>query len=311
MPYLTLGSYPPAELKCSTDGSGGLGECINSRNLRQIKHNPITLHRYYYPVIADTNERDKDQVLSKFLLKKDKQGEEKILMVNQLRIWIIDEKTIITATTEEPNQTSTRNLLQTTLDNILYGGTRSRFERATSVQSVMNLVLGVATGSFMEIFIPVRSPDSKRPIEMKGPIEIFRESIRNVADDETRLFRDFLAGLHDETMEQGLHGEESRPNSRVGRMPRNRYHIISSETELLEKIRDICDELHILRSLAEDQDVVWKQAFSPDDSRDDLQYYHSCTPTDVKKHLDEMLLEVEKTTDYVSVARSRMALTPS
>lgn len=81
--------------------------------------------------------------------------------------------------------------------------------------------------------------------------------------------------------------------------PQSRSHIISAETKLLDESRDIRDELRILRSLAEDQDVVWKQALS------DLQYYHPCTPADVKKDLDEMLSEAEKMTSYVSSAPSK------
>lgn len=66
-----------------------------TRNSRQIKHKPVTLDQYYYPTIADTDERDKDQVLSKFLDKQGKQSDRKILMVNQLWIWIIDESMTI------------------------------------------------------------------------------------------------------------------------------------------------------------------------------------------------------------------------
>ncbi|KAF3070670.1 Ankyrin-3 [Daldinia childiae] len=124
------------------------------------------------------------------------------------------------------------------------------------------------------------------------------------ADDETRLFRDFLQGLRNKAKGQGGPvGKEPQSNSRAQQTFQNRYHIISPETELLELIRDIRDELHILRSLAEDQDVVWKQAFTPGghtEQQGQFQYYHSCTPTDVKKSLDEMLLEAEKTTNYIN-----------
>ncbi|KAI1409243.1 hypothetical protein F5Y13DRAFT_193479 [Hypoxylon sp. FL1857] len=147
----------------------------------------------------------------------------------------------------------------------------------------MEMVLEVATESLMEKTILCLSLE--RLIEKMGLIEIFCESIRNVADDETRLFRDFLTGL---------------PNWRVEQTPQNRYHIISPETELLYKIRNIRDELHMLRSLAEDQDIVWKQAFSPSNLRGNIQYYHSCTPTNVKKNIDEMLLKAENTTDYIN-----------
>ncbi|KAI4867299.1 hypothetical protein F4820DRAFT_457119 [Hypoxylon rubiginosum] len=306
LPYLTLGVYTGK--RGSTDGSNEREESVESHNLRQIihgpmtldryyywtitgndktrnsrqiKHKPVTLDQYYYPTIADTDERDKDQVLSKFLDKQGKQSDRKILMVNQLWIWIIDEKTIITATSEHPEQKYKGNLLHTTLDNLLYSDTRSRFERAISVQSVMELILGVAVGLSTEKTIPTGSPerDSRGLFKKMGPIEIFRESIRDTADGETKLFQNFRSGLDNKVMQQE---------------PQSRSHIISAETKLLDESRDIRDELRILRSLAEDQDVVWKQALS------DLQYYHPCTPADVKKDLDEMLSEAEKMTSYIT-----------
>ncbi|KAI1800722.1 hypothetical protein F4811DRAFT_495067 [Daldinia bambusicola] len=298
MPYLTLGTYPRVSSDQGIENPERSGESARNCNYRRIRHKSMTLDQYYYPTIYDTDERDNDQILSKFLKEKDELGHKKILLVNQLWMWIIDEKTIITATTEDSEHTN--SLFQNIQDNILYGETRSRFERATSVRSIMELFLGAATGFFIEKFISCPGQESGQRIN-KGPIEIFRESIRKVADDETRLFRDFLAGLHNEARQQGvLHSEESWLNSRARQVSRNRYHIISSETELLDMIRDIRDELHILKSLAEDQHVVWKQAFHNTGRSDQFQYYHSCTPTDVKKNVDDMLLEAEKTTNYIN-----------
>ncbi|KAI1094906.1 hypothetical protein F5B19DRAFT_443936 [Rostrohypoxylon terebratum] len=272
MPYLTIGRYPK-EPKPEPTGS------------TELRHKPMTLDQYYYPAISDTKERDRDQVLSKFL---DEEEPKTILMINQLWVWIIDKETIITATTDDPTSQSTQNMLQTTLQNVLYGEARSRFEHATSVQSVMRLVVGAATGSFMEN--SVLSQVSETSSTKKGPINIFRESIRNVVDDETSLFRDFLAGLKNKKGEhRGQHNRWS-----------NRYHVISAETELLDQTRDIRDELNILKSLAEDQDTVWRQAFSDDDLTEHLLDHDSCTPTDVKRNLNEMLLEAESTTNYIN-----------
>ncbi|KAI1180646.1 hypothetical protein F4777DRAFT_528793 [Nemania sp. FL0916] len=290
MPYLTVGNYKRRETDCGIHGPDQpdqpvglqLEESMNSRNLREVSHKPMTLDQYYYPTITDTNKRDGDQVVSR-ILKQEHGREMKILMVNSLWIWIIDEKTIITATAEDPDQESKSNLLRTTLDNILYGGSRTQFERATTVESVMEFILGVAIGSFMGKSIPVAG-------SKKGPIEIFRESIRTVTNEENELFEEFLTGLKHEAEQSGI---------LLGKSLRNRRHVISSETKLLQTTRDICDELQILRSLAEDQDIVWKQAFSSNGPRSDSHYYHSHTPVDIKKELDEILLEAEQTTDYI------------
>ncbi|KAF7883762.1 hypothetical protein EAF00_011074 [Botryotinia globosa] len=312
MPYLDIGTFDRKRNGSSnTKSSALLDESINERNSRGIKHEPITLDQYYYPTIDDTSTRDNDQVLSKFLQKKIRAIGRKILMVNQLWIWIIDKKTIITATTqkfgETPEQISKADrkppeiLLQNALDNILHGDTKSQFERAKTVDSLMELLLGVASGLFMKRFVPVSDQI------YKGPIEIFRESIRDVAEKESSLFREFLRGLQEakpreqkslepEQKKKQPSNEDSDSKSPDKPMPLNRYHVISSETELLNMIRDIRDELHMLRSLAEDQEIVWKQVFASSD----LMHFKAYSPTNVKKDLNAMLSEADKTEDYIN-----------
>ncbi|KAI0449383.1 hypothetical protein F5B21DRAFT_50144 [Xylaria acuta] len=306
MPYLTIGSYDPGAPERRTTVFKATGNPGNSRNSKQIKHAPMTLDQYYYPTISNTSERDNDQVLSKFLQKKHEQpskAEKKILMVNHLWVWIIDEKTIITATTDASNQESSEGLDQKTngrlledaLRNILRNENGSIFEGATSAYSVMELILGVATGLFVEKSVTIPKQSSK------GPVEIFRDSIRDVANREASLFKDFLYGLQEARRQQGPlpeqqldHKSQSRP------APLSRYHVISSETELLYEIRDIRDELHILRSLAEDQEVVWQQAFPSNRMKNESSRFEFCTPTDVKKDLDVMLLEADKIEGYIN-----------
>lgn len=87
--------------------------------------------------------------------------------------------------------------------------------------------------------------------------------------------------------------------------PKNPHHIIADETRFLDEIRDIRDELHMLRSLAEDQEYVWKQAFGTTQLRSRLQYNHPCTPTDVKSDLDEMIREADTVQESVSTISHR------
>ncbi|TGO70557.1 hypothetical protein BELL_0705g00010 [Botrytis elliptica] len=192
-------------------------------------------------------------------------------------------------------------LIQNALDNILHGETKSQFERAKTVDSLMELLLGVASGLFMKRFVHVSGQI------YKGPIEIFRESIRDVAEKESSLFQEFLRGLQEakpreqksvepEQKKEQPSSEDSDSKSPDRPMPLNRYHVISSETELLNMIRDIRDELHMLRSLAEDQEVVWKQAFASSN----LMHFKAYSPTNVMKDLDAMLSEADKTEGYIN-----------
>ena len=52
----------------------------------------------------------------------------------------------------------------------------------------------------------------------------------------------------------------------------------------------------MLKSLAEDQELVWNQAFG---NRQRSQYDQECTPTNVKKEIEDMLEEVETINDSV------------
>ncbi|KAJ3529040.1 hypothetical protein NM208_g9933 [Fusarium decemcellulare] len=331
MPYLTLGCYQPrGDCDPNTENWAQHDEPVISHRSRPTTQQPITLDQYYYPTLIDTDSRDKDQVLSKYL--EWKAGEvghrnhqeqrstggtstsptdqavgkhpTSILIVDQIWMWIIDEKTIITTSTETTgrNEKSKESLLQTVLDNMIYGEKKGTFERPTSVHSMMELILGVATGFFARKFVPLSNNPSG---VFKTPLEVFRESLRHAADKEIFLYQTFLRELNGRNQRRQRedefptthtiknitshpYGSQSDPDS------------ISPEAEVLDTIRDIRDELHMLKSLVEDQEVVWKQAFDNHELKDCFQYYQPCTPIDVKKDLDDMLVEVEMINDSIN-----------
>ncbi|KAF5000342.1 hypothetical protein FGRMN_1810 [Fusarium graminum] len=320
MPYLSLGYYEPPT-RCDIGlkrHDAGPGE--HDYRLKPTNQAPMTLDQYYYPTLSDTDTRDKDQVLSKYLEWKSprtaqhsvtsiiakstdqaaKDRPMRILKVDQIWMWIVDKKTIITASTEakERNENSKDSLLQTVLDSMIYGEKRGTFERPTTVHSMMNSILGVATGFFARKFVPL--PDRL----FKTPLEVFRESLRHAADEEIFLYQRFLRELN------GQKGRDSQDaslsNHLIKDMPSNPLsfasdpYSISPEAKVLDKIRDIRDELHMLRSLAEDQELVWRQAFEDQELKDSRQYYQPCTPADVKKDLDDMLGEVETINDSIN-----------
>ncbi|KAI1120436.1 hypothetical protein F5Y10DRAFT_289756 [Nemania abortiva] len=224
-------------------------------------------------------------------------------MINSLWIWIVDENTIITATDDYDQENhksigkeTTGTLLESVLRNVIYEA-ESTFEGAISVHSVLELILGAATGLFMEKSVAIPYQTSS-----KGPIEIFRESIRDVANQETTLFREFHKGLGREApSKQGQPvGRELDGNTRDETTSLNRYHVISSETKLLYLIRDIRDELHMLKSLAEDQEHVWKQAFASHHTGEEARRLEFYTPTEVKKDLNAMLEEADSIEKYIN-----------
>lgn len=59
---------------------------------------------------------------------------------------------------------------------MVYGESKSRFELPTSVHSMMELILGVATSFFIKESLLQKATTKVK----KGPIDVFRESIRDV-----------------------------------------------------------------------------------------------------------------------------------
>jgi hypothetical protein len=71
----------------------------------------------------------------------------------------------------------------------------------------------------------------------------------------------------------------------------NPYFDITKETAGLREVKDICDELNILKALAEAQELVWKQAMCLKD--DHLTTFNYDTPTEKKEEIQEMIKEAE------------------
>ncbi|SCV45340.1 uncharacterized protein FFB14_08600 [Fusarium fujikuroi] len=303
MSYLGFGTYEGSSSshKVSSDMQRkGIDESIQSRRLRRANHRRMTLDQYYYSVLTDTDTRDRDQVLSKFIDAGNKQTlgtnnsshdstpgkkQRQILMVDQLWFWVVDEKTLITATTEkEPDNV----LVKTTRKNLTGGETRSRFAQPESIHMFIEQILGITTGFFEW---PI--------VGLKIPLDVFREPIRRVSNDEAELFKVFHEALEAERGQQ--HESTHRAGHAVKVMPSNPYQIISPETTLLEKIRDIRDELRILSTLADDQDTVWKQMLPSYTANGKLRYCYLYTPADAKHDLAGLIAEAETAHDSINL----------
>ncbi|CAG8288541.1 unnamed protein product [Penicillium salamii] len=91
--------------------------------------------------------------------------------------------------------------------------------------------------------------------------------------------------------DQNAHSDEGSQNKTPDRRSTdNLYADISEETKLLREVKDICDELNMLKNLAEDQDDVWTQVWKGGNRPDATTYD---TPTEVKAEIEEMVNEAE------------------
>ncbi|CAG8919162.1 unnamed protein product [Penicillium salamii] len=305
MPFLTLGKLATENHKPAQSGA----------------QEPMTLDQYFYPTIADTNERDKSQVVSRYLEREmlknhAAQGiadsrnvnaqdpiapsmdvDRTILIVDQVWMWILDGSTIITSSSKPPNQRE--DILSAGIrDFVMSNQSKSSLERVKSMDTMIEVVLGVATGLFMKRIISSEKRLAEDRPDMKSALEVFRESIRSVANAETNLFRDFM---------NSLENEKKNPSERhhkgwIDDMPENPYHIISEEARLLDEIKDIHDELNMLRTLAESQQLVWQQAFQTKelDSFTHFQFHDTCTPNMILRDIQDMITEAEMVQESIN-----------
>jgi Mg2+ and Co2+ transporter CorA len=72
---------------------------------------------------------------------------------------------------------------------------------------------------------------------------------------------------------------------------KNPYDNISEETELLREVKDISDELNMLKNLAEDQEDVWKKIWKDGQNPDATFTYD--TPSEIKAEIEEMIKEAD------------------
>ncbi|KGO38351.1 hypothetical protein PEXP_100890 [Penicillium expansum] len=168
---------------------------------------------------------------------------------------------------------------------------------------------------------------NKKDVEVlgnkKSPLGVYRAAILNVRDKEAHLFDKFqksldgtatddegqantnrwsskppvesmeLSDSQNSTDEAGLIGRifRPKPGSWKGKDKYNPYGDITSETELLREVKDICNELNMLKYLALDQESVWKRIWK-DGCNQDPTFNHN-TPSEVKKEITEMVKEAE------------------
>lgn len=91
------------------------------------------------------------------------------------------------------------------------------------------------------------------------------------------------------------HKPEQQSQEKHPEHPDQSYGNISKEADLLRLVKDICDELHILKNLAEDQEDVWKQFLGREKNASRVFNYY--TPTEVRFDIEEMIQEAESVQD--------------
>ncbi|PYH92056.1 hypothetical protein BO71DRAFT_485749 [Aspergillus ellipticus CBS 707.79] len=297
IPFLTVAKKGSVSPKCSDkDPTSHIAESV---------HETMSIDQYYYATILNSEGRDDDQVLSRYLEGEMKREEEKnkerqkqmedkknvetpltrpfllkrsnpkaktsskyitsIFTVDQLWLWISSEE-----------------LVDTILDDLTIERNGNNITRPQTPAQMMELIVGIATGPSLQKVST--GSDNSSSAARKDALQVFQESIRLI-DKEAQIFGDFIKAVK---------------KSRRQRLPERDF---GEEFNLLYEIKDIRDELEILKSLAVSQQRVWNKAFRIQNKKPSTPflYSHPHEPSMVKSELDDMVREAKSAQDSINL----------
>ncbi|KAL2168027.1 hypothetical protein VTG60DRAFT_503 [Thermothelomyces hinnuleus] len=219
-------------------------------------HPRRTLDQAYYGALRSTGARDRDQVVYRGTTaqphqcvgaeacpqcKEDSRKTPRILMVDQLWLWCLDEKTIITSfprrwARNRPDSSAIHKSLRT----------RLRHARRGEISSAYDLVLMIIDET-SRVFFDRTKTDTDQP----NLVELFNAAIRDLTYKQTAAFNQFLIYTHlasqDYRRQRYLSSDGSTQNNLLN---------INPEGELLKEVKDIQDELHIMIRIKKQQQAV-------------------------------------------------------
>lgn len=252
----------------------------------------MTLDQFYHVSLNDTSGRDTDQVLWRFCWnsrppKSPPRSPPKILIVNQLCMWILDDNTIITSTTA-----ALEGVESVFFDRVMAALRAQEHVSSVTVHLLMHLILSTATGLFRKQDITVFG-------EKVSPLGVFRRSIVKVTTQETELFNAFEESLKNEdrgSAPESKHWLKVWWKRQNNRYQRNKEHDpnphlkIVKETSLLKR-SNIHEELNMLKKVAEDQETVRRQALQPENDYGGIS--DDFNPSEIKAEIEEMIQQTE------------------
>ncbi|KIW69180.1 hypothetical protein PV04_05073 [Phialophora macrospora] len=220
-----------------------------------------TLDQYYYPALPDdrTKSRDGDQVVYRFQHRELKRAQKdtgfetlrnlRICTVDQLWLWVIDEKTVITCFPQRWNQSSpqgngTAKGLPDALEFI-----RDRIHNDGNLE--LNTVYHLATliTSLCTSFVDECTAEPSASSETF--LQIFANAIGIESDDESDHFEEFKKGVK-ELENVALDDDDAKAQE----SSLDKSLKISKEVDCLNEVKDIRDELKMISSIFSHQKFV-------------------------------------------------------
>ncbi|RAH75055.1 uncharacterized protein BO66DRAFT_425383 [Aspergillus aculeatinus CBS 121060] len=237
------------------------------------------------PHKQERNDQDRS-----YALQKDEAESFQILKVNQLWLWILHDgkiNTIITSVTQEVED-GEKTFLERVLDKLNqadFDVPEEKKEQGSSLPAYQIRIVQGILDTARDMF-DARDVLIDPPLKEKiAPLDVYRRAIQKMRDKEIELFAGFRDALNlkarkgesqarQTSQQNGLssqRGPEPQKFWESKSTSENPYKRIDDETNVLHEIKDILDELNILKSLAHDQDNVAKSKFTLSEVSNDIQ----------------------------------------
>ncbi|KAE9381023.1 hypothetical protein N431DRAFT_457638 [Stipitochalara longipes BDJ] len=228
-----------------------------------------TLDQFYYIGMKDTERRDIDQVVQRYALKgmKDLESliddkdllDSKLIIVDQLWMWVLGEDTIITSFPQQWGHSvcsDTENKCEGVREQIELYLNKCDRKAIESVDDLAAVIINECTRVFGDFQIP--------KIELQF-LDLFDASISDIAEDYSRIIENFR---FDKEQSIGLVSQKKQVQKRswktlwkkealqlpeVKSSPKQQFQKLVS---LLSEIQDIQDELNIIKVVLDDQHSV-------------------------------------------------------
>ncbi|RYP33752.1 hypothetical protein DL767_004619 [Monosporascus sp. MG133] len=183
-----------------------------------------TLDQYYFVTLDDTSQRDKDQVVYRGT----RAGYTRVVMVDQLWLWILDENTIITSFPRrwgrnKPDSSGVNKTIRERLET-----------RKEEIKSIYHLAL-IIIDQCSRVFFDRTKPLDQRPEVM----DLFASAIGNVTEMTTIAYDGFWRALR---------------TGNVGKKVLD----LNPEGVLFREAQDIAEELKIMKTIYNEQLKVVK-----------------------------------------------------
>ncbi|KAL2810292.1 hypothetical protein BJX63DRAFT_322926 [Aspergillus granulosus] len=246
MPYLTFTTYP-------VEPTSSYHSLLNAYNKTAI-HRSRTLDESYYQFTSDDADkererRNKDQVVTRKLFNNSLEGVASwdLIGVEQLWLWVVDKETVITSSTHRSDDRS--NLVQTSvLDSLSeLGHGENRRSQPTTPLELSKFIVDTCVQYYdRRKYSPVDGAAVPNPVPWSIQ-QFFSDCVNRAAVEEAGLFKQFSdKGL---TKATRLSHQREDFNS-----VKNTY--IEQTAGLLGHVKDMRDELNMLKAIVSDQEAV-------------------------------------------------------